>query len=277
MSVGATLLRNEVLKARKRLAFWVTLGLFAFITAMEHGEDWYRAMRDPERSFALPVAWASVFSEGSVLALIFASVILILLVSSEFSWRTARQNVIDGLSKTQWFWGKALLIPLAALLFVFFQVAIGGGFALAGTELGAADASLAGPPVLAAAAGLLLAALTAASLAFAAAMAIRSAGPAMAVWFAWMGFGERLLASGLGRVFEGLRDALGYLPFLATQRLLDFRSYDAAALQRAVERAEEAGRAPPTPPDAATAALVCAGWIALLVGGSLVWFRRRDL
>ena len=42
---------------------------------------------------------------------------MILLLAPEFSWRTARQNVIDGLSKKRFYTGK--IIVLAALVALF--------------------------------------------------------------------------------------------------------------------------------------------------------------
>ncbi|MDX1579567.1 MAG: hypothetical protein R3266_13870, partial [Gemmatimonadota bacterium] len=103
--IWAVLLRNEWFKTRKRLAFWLTLGFFAFITTMDNGEELF----DDEPTFYLPEAWSSIFSDQSVLLVIFGCIAVIMLAASEFSWRTARQNVIDGLSKTQWFWGKYML------------------------------------------------------------------------------------------------------------------------------------------------------------------------
>ena len=75
---------------------------------------------------------------------IFAAVLVILLVAAEFGWRTARQNVIDGLSKTQWFAAKVLLLPLLTALFLALRVLVGGTLALAGTDL-SAGATLFGP------------------------------------------------------------------------------------------------------------------------------------
>lgn len=114
----SVLVRNEAIKTFKRLAFWVTFLFFSFILTMEFGENYFRAAGDPDRSFALPGAWREIVTGNSEIALIFGSVILILLLSSEFSWRTARQNVIDGLSKEQFFVGKGLLLPIVGLMFI---------------------------------------------------------------------------------------------------------------------------------------------------------------
>lgn len=277
MSTARVLLRNEALKLRKRLAFWVTFGLFAFIKLVSFGEEYWQARKDPEDPYALPAAWSQILSDESMVTVIFGAVVLILLVSSEFTWRTARQNVIDGLSKTAWFWGKGALLPIVGAIFIASQVGLGGGLALAGTDLSATEEALLGVPVFQALGGLFLAFFLMGSLAFAVGLAIRSSGPAMAVWFAWIAFGERLVSLGLGRLFEGLRPALGYLPFGTSLKLLDYDAFDPAAFERATAAAEVAGRAPPEPVAVGTAALVAVGWTVLFVGISYVWFRKRDL
>lgn len=277
MSDAAILLRNETLKLRKRLAFWVTLGLFAFIHGVSFVEQYLQARRDPEDPFALPAAWSLILDDESMISVIFGAVVLILLMSSEFSWRTARQNVIDGLSKTAWYWGKVALLPIVGAIFILSQVAIGGAFALAGTQLVSAQGPLVGPPFFQALGGFFLSFFVMGSLALTAALAIRSSGPAMAAWFAWIAFGERLVALGLGRLFAGLKPALEYLPFSTSLRLLDYDAFDPAAYERAVEAAHAAGRTPPEPVAVGTAAVVAVGWIVLLVGASYLWFRKRDL
>lgn len=276
-TLAGVLLRNEVLKTRKRLAFWVTLGFFAFIACMEFGEEFVRARRDPERVFALPGAWPQILGEETLLALIFGSVVLILLIASEFSWRTARQNVIDGLSKGQWFWGKALLLPLLGAAFIGVYLLIAGGFALAGTDLSALDGLPIGGAQLSLFGGWLAAFIGYGSLALAASMAIRGTGAAMAVWFFYVALGERLLAGGLGALSEGLRPILRFLPVNVFNGLHDYLQHDPAAFRAAVERAVEAGETPPEiwPWEALLSAT--AVWLAVFVLGSYAWFRRRDL
>ena len=95
MSRPVALFRNEMLKTFKRLATWVTLGLFSFIVFMNFGDEYLGARKDPERTFALPDAWPKIFGDGAFVGLVFGTVLLILMVAGEFSWRTARQNVVE--------------------------------------------------------------------------------------------------------------------------------------------------------------------------------------
>ncbi len=276
--IASILLRNEMIKTFKRLAFWVTLIFFAFGTGMNFGENYFRAAGDPERSFALPDAWRSIITGDSEVALIFGSVVLLLLLSSEFSWRTARQNVIDGLSKEQFFLGKWMLLPMVGLIFVGTQLLLGGGFALLGTDLGAGSEPLIRAVHWSTMGGLFLAFLGYASLALFVSLGVRNSGPAMAVWFFYIALGEQLLAGGLGRISDTLGEWARYLPVNTFNQLHRYYQHDAEAYHNAVLRAIDNGRTPPAEPWAAgVLAVAYLVWIGLLVGGAFVWFRRRDL
>ena len=185
--IGAAF-RSEMLKTWKRPATWVTLGLFGLITFADLFDEYREARKDPEEPFFLPDAWSQILGEEVMIGFIFASVLVILLVAAEFSWRTARQNVIDGLSKTQWYSAKVLLLPLLAGLFLALRVVVGGSFAFAGTDP-STDATLFGAAQISALGGMFITGLGYTSLALFIATAIRSSGPAMAVWFAWFAFG----------------------------------------------------------------------------------------
>jgi ABC-2 type transport system permease protein len=276
--VLSVLLRNEMLKMVKRLAFVVTLGFFLFIMIMEFGGDYYRAIGNPDRVFSLPGAWRGILTEDSEIALIFGSVILILLMSSEFSWRTARQNVIDGLSKEQFFIGKTLLVPIIGLLFVGSNVLIGGVFALAGTDFGALTEPLMRGLHWSIIGGFFLAFLGYGSLALFCSLSIRNSGPAMAVWFFYIALGEQIIAGTMNRIHDRLGELAAYLPVNTFNQLHRYFQFDSVAFQQAVQRAVENDRTPPGEPWAMGFLLMLSVvWIAVLVGGSFFWFRKRDL
>jgi len=276
--IWGILLRNEWFKARKRLAFLLPLGFILFVNVMAFGSQWYDARDDPDDSFALPEAWSQIFSDDtSMFLLIFASVCLIMLVSSEFSWRTARQNVIDGLSKSQWFVGKAMLLPMVGILFIGSSTLVGAVIASMGTDFGNASGPVGPIGVAGAAAGLLLAFMSAGGLALFISLAVRGAGGAMAVWFLWIFPMEQLIIPGiLGRI-EALQKYMQYLPFAAAQRLLGFENYDPAAFQRLVDAREAAERGVPPTPDLTGMLWVNAGWAVLLLVAAFLVFKRRDL
>lgn len=269
------LLRNEALKLGRRPATLVTLGFFALVAVLDYGESWYAARRSAERTFALPGAWPSVITGVAEVALVFGSILLLLLVASEFSWRTARQNVIDGLSREAWFAGKVLLLPLLAVLVVGLQLAIGGGFALAGTDLSAAGGILPGPYQLSALGGVLLAFLGYGSLALTVALAVRGTGASIGVWFLYVAVVERLAGAGLARLGAWGGEAARWLPVQVFNRLVSYPQHDPAAWRR-MARAAEGGSVPE--PWAWEALLPAAlGWIAVLLLASFLVFRRRDL
>ncbi len=272
--VFGVLLRNEWFKARKRVAFWIALGFYAFFTLMNHGQPFL------ERSdgFRLPDIWTAVFGDESTMVVIFAALTLVLLSATEFGWRTARQNVIDGLSKSQWFWGKSLLLPVVGLAFIGVHVAIPTLLALIRTDFAAAEGPLLPLSVFQAAGGLGLAFLSVAALAFLLSLVIRKTGAALAVWFLWIGPIESgMLPALVGRFLPDHTGWLEYLPFTNGFPLLEFRNYDAPAYERYAAAVEAAGRTPSPPLDPAWHLVAAAAWTALLVGIAYISFRRRDL
>ncbi len=112
MSTFVILLRNETIKTTRRLAFWVTLSGYAFMCLAMSRAMLEAARRSGQSEYMLPGWWARVLDNAGPMGAMFAAAIVILLIASEFSWRTARQNVIDGLSKEQWFGGKLISILL---------------------------------------------------------------------------------------------------------------------------------------------------------------------
>lgn len=275
--VWLVLMRVEWFKARRRLAFLVTLGLFSFVTLADHGGSYSRARRSEDFTHALPDAWGSVFSEQSVILLIFASLAVIMLVSSEFTWRTARQNVIDGLSKTQWFWGKVMLVVMIGGVFLVSNVTIGAGAAALGTDFSATSGPLVPPSVAVAALALFLAYLSLASLGLLCSVLIRNSGPAIAVWFFWVTLGEQLLPALVTRMVPALAPVFGFLPFSASQRILPFWVFDSAAYGRLVEAATAAGNQAPELPNVLLWMGVNAGWAVAFVAIAFSAYRRQDL
>ncbi|WP_420635093.1 hypothetical protein [Candidatus Palauibacter sp.] len=272
--VFGVLLRNEWFKARKRIAFWMALGFFTFGTVGTHAYPFFQR----SEGFNLPGAWGSVFGGDSGTLLIFSALTLLLIATTEFTWRTARQNVIDGLSKSQWFWGKSLLLPILGFAFIGVQISIPAVLALIRTDFGAVDGPLVPASVFAATGGLVLAFLSVAALAFFLSLAIRKTGAALGVWVLWVGPVEFGTISPLvTRYLPDYADWLDYMPWRNALQLLDFRSYDAPTFERFVAAAEAAGRSAPSAFDPTWHLVAAAAWTALFIGTAFIWFRRRDL
>jgi len=274
--LGAVALRNELSKLARRPAAMVTAGFMILVAGLNFGQSWWAARSSAEESFALPAAWPEIVTGMAQPALIFGSVLLILLVAGEFSWRTARQNVIDGLSKGAWFRGKAYLVVVLALLFLLLQVATGAAFAAAGTDALTLSALLPGAPQLSAAGGFLLAFLGYGGLALLVAISVRGTGASIGVWFLYVALGERLIRTGLGAVGGAAAEAARYLPVQVFNSLVRYGQHDPGAVARAAAEAGGGGSAPQVwswdvllP--------VAAGWAALFFIVSFVVHRRRDL
>jgi hypothetical protein len=277
-TVGA-LFRNEMIKTTRRPATAVTLGLFTFVLCMIAGSSFYQALVHPDRaSFVLPTAWPGLLDDPGVPSAFFAAILIILLVDSEFSWRTARQNVIDGLTKEGWFGGKLMLFAAVCLgffalhLLVTGTVAAYGSFHIAGgirTLARGSDLRMMGADLL------MVSGLG--SVAMLAAFATRSSGPAMGLFFFYVALGEKLLGLVLSQIGGAAASVIPFLPMKLFTSVEEPARWDPAALQRALEAAAKHGR--PAPDFGNTTLLV---WIAVaeivvFLALTFLVYRRRDL
>jgi ABC-type transport system involved in multi-copper enzyme maturation permease subunit len=276
MNIARVLTRNEFLKMRKRRAFWVTLGLFSAIALLGLGEVFFDSIREGTGAYALPGAWSEILGDPTQLVAIFGTVALLLLNSSEFSWRTARQNVIDGLTREQWYWGKAITVLLVCATFLGVYLVIGGGYGLAATDLGGPEPMMHGYQALALGA-VALSFAGYGALALLIGTAVRSTGGAMAIWLFYVAFGEQLIRSLIEKLWSGAGPYLAYAPVAVFDGLRDYLMFDAAELARVTERLQEAGRAAPSVGDPGVLAIATAAWISVLVLAGFLAFRRRDL
>jgi len=263
------LVRNEWIKTRRRTAFWVASLVFAGLMSLIFGGMFSQGLRKPERALTLPAAWGEVMGGPGVLAAFFASIVLILLVSSEFTWRTSRQNVIDGLSKEEFFGAKLFLLPGVGLFFFTVMVLVAGGFAFAGTVakgvLGS-NGALVRPADLALMGGSIIGLLGWASLAFLLAIAIRSSGSAIGAFFLYF-IVEQILGQLAGALGPTAGELFRFAPNAVFKALWEPARYGAVPLK--------AGQAPAI----ATEWYLVAGltYITLFVLTAFLLYRRRDL
>ena len=265
----AILLRNEFIKTRRRKAFWVATLVFTGLMTLIFGSMFTQGMRKQGRALTLPGAWGEIFGGPGVMAAFFAAAVLILLVSSEFTWRTARQNVIDGLSKEEFFGAKLTLLPGVALLFFVVTFLIGGGFALAGTIAKGAlatDSALLRPADAALMGGAAIGLLGWASLGFLFGITIRSSGSAIGAFFLYF-IVEQILGQMAGALGPAAALAGRFAPNAVFKSLWEPVRYGVVPLK--------AGQSL----DVATSWLVLAGltYVVLFVGAAFAVYRRRDL
>ena len=121
------LLAIEWLKIKRYRTFWVLIGLFAFLfPLLNFGINGGLFKFGPGidilgSSYSFGAVWSNVCFYASHFV-IFLSILMAILVTNEFSFRTNRQNVIDGQSRMQFYhakWGIAVVMALATTVFVF--------------------------------------------------------------------------------------------------------------------------------------------------------------
>jgi ABC-type transport system involved in multi-copper enzyme maturation permease subunit len=138
-----SLINIEWLKIKKYPAFWWMLGIVALtypgINAMTY-YGYLKATTGKEitnniakmflgNPFAFPETWHSVAYFSSFFILL-PSILVIMLVTNEYTFKTHRQNIIDGWSRSQFITSKLfdVLIVSVIVTLVYIVVAAGFGF-----------------------------------------------------------------------------------------------------------------------------------------------------
>lgn len=138
-----TLIRTEWLKMKKYNAFWWIIGITALsypginymcykvyenlTTTPSNAMDIAKAaLGNP---FAFPEVWRTTAFFSSLFVFI-PAVVVIMLVCNEYSFRTHRQNVIDGWSRSQFITSKLLDVAMISLMItiIYAAVALISGF-----------------------------------------------------------------------------------------------------------------------------------------------------
>lgn len=124
------LLRIEFKKIRTYKAFWILAGLyFVFLSAgillaefmINHMvNDINSRMPIPFPHIAIyyfPDVWQNVAFFASIrYVLIFPAIIMIILITNEFTYKTIRQSIINGMSKNEFLVSKLMIILLIAIV-----------------------------------------------------------------------------------------------------------------------------------------------------------------
>jgi hypothetical protein len=136
MKIGA-LLRIEYIKTVRRRAFWVAIAFLTLISGMVVISGFRAGQRGMGAPFVPPFSWAMTAAQLSLIPTVFLALTIVMLVTSEYSWRTARQNVIDGLSKEQFFVAKWLMAMTVAIVFIMLPFVFATGTVIYGRVMGA--------------------------------------------------------------------------------------------------------------------------------------------
>jgi ABC-type transport system involved in multi-copper enzyme maturation permease subunit len=216
------LLRIEWMKIRYYRSFKILLiaGLFSLFALNFLAYNYYRTHAGPEADalvasapFRFPMVWQTV-SYLSGFLLFIPGMMVITLIANEMSFRTLRQNIIDGVSRSRFLSIKVLVVVGLSLLFTM-------AVALCGVILGIVNGQGgAGTGHWVYILYFFLQALSYCGAALLFGLFIKRAGPAIGLFFVYIWFLERIV-SGLmnlaGRPFFG-----NYLPLSTTDRLIPF-------------------------------------------------------
>lgn len=122
------LLKIEWLKLRHYRTFWV-LGILYMVSVFAAGYIGYRIERNTldqskelkmiaGTSFSFPDVWQSVSWLSSLLVFL-PALLIVTFVTNEFVYKTHRQNIIDGWSRSQFISVKIVLVVLLAIASTF--------------------------------------------------------------------------------------------------------------------------------------------------------------
>lgn len=272
MNLGV-LIRGEALKSTRRVGARIALWSFLGILILGFGASAYQAKRTgraPEVSF--PRVWPQLMEPFGGISIFLVALVIIMLTASEFMWRTSRQNVIDGLSKQEWFVGKALNALMVCLVFALSMLLVAAAFAIVNpftTFMRLADAQMLG--------AYLIGMAGVASIAFFLAMVLRKEGGALGVLLIWASLGEALIAAILNRWHEGWEKYARYLPFRLFFSVFDPHNFDADMRQRAIEIAKRMHRPPPELPNVSLLLGLAVLYTFVFVAASYWHYSKRDL
>ncbi len=275
MKILSVLLRIEVLKAVKRKVFWVAVGAFVVFATIPTVEGVRNTRRNPNLAYALPESWPDILGTAAMgPGPFFVAVLMILLCAPEFSWRTGRQNVIDGLSKERLYAGKAIVLAGLILFFIATPVLIGvGGTLFSPSEGGPAvirstDLSYMG--------GLALILLFFGSASLLLSALLRSSGPALGVFFLCL-IAEEAVTGLMWRTGERLRAATQYLPFNVLEALGDDLVHYPEELAKVNTELAERGSGPWEFLDLEVLAIAALTYSSIFLAISFLSMRKRDL
>ncbi len=134
------LLRVEWLKVKSYRTFWILLAMsllcipglnYLIYDVMGNSFGKVNGKAILGSPFAFPDAWQTI-TYNSGLLFILPAILIITLTTNEFTFKTHRQNIIDGWSRMQFITVKLfelLLLTLASTLAVFLSVLAFGCFA----------------------------------------------------------------------------------------------------------------------------------------------------
>ncbi|MFB9863894.1 ABC transporter permease [Rufibacter immobilis] len=127
-----SLLRIELRKLLTYSTFWILLALqcsLLFIFFYARGHVQVNGQMAGATLYQFPKLWMHLTYVSSFLNLI-PAILIIILVTDEYTFRTLRQQVIDGFSRANLVQGKYAVVLLVAVLLSLYLLLLGLGFGL---------------------------------------------------------------------------------------------------------------------------------------------------
>lgn len=136
-----TLLAIEWLKIKRYRTFWILVGFFIVLLPLLNyqiqngmvqlgGNAKDGGINLLSQAYTFPEVWGNVGFWGSVFVL-FLSILVIILTTNEYNFRTHRQNVIDGWSRLQFYHAKIGLVVLISMLATLYLFLVGAVLGIA--------------------------------------------------------------------------------------------------------------------------------------------------
>ena len=130
------LLAIEWLKIKRYRTFWILIGFFLALLLLWNyeasqgninigGGKKNHGMSIVNSDYSFPQAWGSTGYWGSIF-IMFISIVVIIITTNEYGYRTNRQNVIDGLNKMKFYHAKVLLVVVLSIASTLSVVLVGG-------------------------------------------------------------------------------------------------------------------------------------------------------
>ncbi len=128
------LLAIEWLKIKRYRTFWILAGLFLLLLPiwnievangmMKFGGSGKGAFNLLDTAYSFPQVWGNLGFWGSIF-IMFISMLVIILTTNEYAYRTNRQNIIDGLKRMQFFHAKVALVVVLSVLVTIYLFLLG--------------------------------------------------------------------------------------------------------------------------------------------------------
>lgn len=128
------LLAIEWLKIKRYRTFWVLAGLFLLLLPLWNyeiangfiklGGNGKNGVNFLSTAYSFPQVWGNLGFWGSIF-INFLAILVIIMTTNEYTYRTNRQNVIDGWNRMQFYHAKILLVVMLSLLATLFLFILG--------------------------------------------------------------------------------------------------------------------------------------------------------